>query len=65
VGANAIVGAIKVGRLLALGRIAIHPSGSTITPLETADAAVLLGGVLAAAVVGMISVRDGIARLTS
>jgi hypothetical protein len=63
VGTNAIVEAVRIGRLLVLGRVAIHSSGSTFVSLDTEDAVLFLAGVIAGAAVGMIAVRDGFLRL--
>jgi hypothetical protein len=63
VGANALAGAVKIGRLLVLGRVVISSGRTTSVPLGTEDALFFLGGVVAGAIVGMISIRDGLAKL--
>jgi hypothetical protein len=64
-GANAVTGAIKLGRLLVLGRIVIASHGATTVSLGTDDAVLFIGGVIAGAVVGLITVRDGLSRMVA
>jgi hypothetical protein len=74
VGANAITEAFKVARLLVLGRVAIvshimtlsHHGGvdKTYSAISTDALVFFLGGVVAGIVVGIISIRDGLGKLT-
>lgn len=67
VGANSITEALKIGRLLVLGRIVIsatHRNAATATTSLSADDVVFfIGGVTAGVIVGLISIRDGVGRL--
>lgn len=65
VGAYSITEAIKVGRLLTLGRIVVSSGRSKgpFTSVSAEDTVFFIGGVAAGLIVGMISIRDGLGKL--
>jgi hypothetical protein len=67
VGANSITEAVKIGRLLALGRIVASNgrsgAGAAYATVSAEDAVFFVGGVAAGLIVGLITIRDGIGRI--